>query len=78
MAMTNAEWMIKDLVNWMMLQWRMLEKIVLWIGNMTLYMSIIGVVLLVIVVIKAWRSGLLKDDEEDDDDLDWGDDEDND
>lgn len=69
--------MIKDLVNWMMLQWRMLEKIVLWIGNMTLYMSIIGVVLLVIVVIKAWRSGLLKDDEEDDD-LDWDDDEDND
>ena len=69
--------MIKDLVNWMMLQWRMLEKIVLWIGNMTLYMSIIGVVLLVIVVIKAWRSGLLKDDEEDDD-LDWNDDEDND
>lgn len=62
--------MIKDLVNWMMLQWRMLEKIVLWIGNMTLYMSIIGVVLLVIVVIKAWRSGLLKDDEEDDD-IDW-------
>ena len=70
--------MIKDLVNWMMLQWRMLEKIVLWIGNMTLYMSIIGVVLLVVVIIKAWRSGLLKDDEEDDDDLDWDDDEDND
>lgn len=69
--------MIKDLVNWMMLQCRMLEKIVLWIGNMTLYMSIIGVVLLVIIVAKAWRSGLLKDDEEDDD-LDWDDDEDND
>ena len=59
--------MIKKLLNWMMMK-------LIQAGRIATYMTIIGTVFLIIIVIKAWRSGLLTDDE---DDIDF-DDEDND
>ena len=59
--------MIKKLLNWMMMK-------LIQAGRIATYMTIIDTVFLIIIVIKAWRSGLLTDDE---DDIDF-DDEDND
>ena len=61
--------MIKKLLNWMMMK-------LIQAGKVATYMTIIGVVFLAIIVIKAWRSGLLTDDEDDIDFIDEDDEDD--